>query len=179
MKEKTNTGRTDMKKVKIIAIALILSLATALCLSGCGQKTLSLTGDLRDIVADVTSQFDFEGVEFIYSDDELAGDILYFSYGFDDISLFEDYVLCQRASGRAASFIIIRFKDGADVDAIKETLQINYVEAMYSLFELYIPEEYDIALGASYKIYDNAIVLAVYDTQGNEGIFSAVDNYAK
>ncbi len=167
-----------MKNLKIIAIALIIAIATALCFTGCGQKTPNLTGDLHDIVADVTSQFDFEGVEFIYSDDELAEDILYFSYGFDDISLFEDYVLCQRASGRAASFIIIRFKEGADVEAIKETLQYNYVESMYSLFELYIPEEYDIALGASYKVYNNALVLAVYDTDGNEDIFAVVDKYA-
>ncbi len=167
-----------MKNLKIIAIALIFAIATSLCLAGCGQKTLNLTGDLHDIVADVTAQFDFEGVEFIYSDDELAEDILYFSYGFDDISLFEDYVLCQRTSGRAASFIIIRFKEGADVEAIKETLQYNYVEAMYSLFELYIPEEYDIALGASYKVYGNALVLAVYDTEGNGDIFAVVDKYA-
>ncbi len=167
-----------MNKIKVIAIALIIAIATALCLAGCGAKPTNLTGDLKDIVADVTSQFDFEGVEFIYSDDELAEDILYFSYGFDDISFFEDYVLCQRASGRAASFIIIRFKDGADVEAVKETLQSNYVEAMYSLFELYIPEEYDIALGATYKMYDNALVLAVYDTEGNGDIFAVVDKYA-
>jgi hypothetical protein len=165
-----------MKKTISCLLALILIFSLVAC--GASKPT-RLTSNLKDIVRDVTATFDFEGVEFYYSDSAEGEDLLYFSYGFDDASLFEDYVLCMRGSGRAASFVIIRFKDGADAQAIKDTLQTYYVEAMYSLFQLYIPEEYDIAKGATYKIYDNAVVLAVYDTEGNEAIFDVVDKYAE
>ena len=171
-----------MKKhtCKFLSVILIIAIATAFCLAACAEKkATTLTGSPKDIVRDVTSKLDFSGVEFLYKGDDMAEDVLYFTYGIDDPSVIEDFAICQRADGRAASFAILKFAEGTDAEALKETLQLYYVEAMYSLFQLYIPEEYDIALGATYKIYDNAIVLAVYDTKGNTEVFDIVDKYAE
>jgi len=165
---------------KLLSLILIITVTAALFLAACSEKKADLlTGNLKDVVRDVTSEFDFSGVEFLYKGDDMAEDVLYFTYGIDDPSIIEDFAICQRADGRAASFAILRFAEGTDAEALKDTLQTYYVEAMYSLFQLYIPEEYDVALGATYKIYDNAIVLAVYDTNGNTAIFDVVDKYAE
>ena len=165
---------------KLLSLALIIAVTAALFLAACSEnKGSTLTGSPKDIVRDVTSKFDFSDVEFLYKGDDMAEDVLYFSYGIDDPSVIEDFAICQRADGRAASLAILKFGENVNADELKNTLQTYYVEAMYSLFQLYIPEEYDIALGATYKIYDNAIVLAIYDTAGNTEIFNVIDKYAE
>lgn len=165
--------------MKRIVSLLLLVLLLSLSLCSCGGKGNRLEGNLKDIVADVTANYDFSGVKFVYSGTEEGTDMLYYSYGFDSEEGLTDYVLCERANGKAASFIIIRFGDGITAETIKNTLQTEYVEASYSNFQLYIPEQYEIDLGATYKIYDNAVVLVIYDTTGNTGVLSTVDKYAE
>lgn len=170
-----------MKKfISVILIAIFVITTTSSCGGG---KSNRLEGDLKDIVAKVNESNDLSFVNFTYSTDEGAEDILFYIYGVeeDKSSLLEDYVISERGDSKAASFAIFRFKDGsgADLEAFKDAIQYYYVEGMYSLFNLYIPEEYEIAKGATYKIYDNAVVLAVYDTSGNNTIFDIVNTFAK
>jgi len=156
-----------------------LLVITAAEMAAEGKPAAEIAETCRGLAPCVDASFIIDSLEFLYKGDDMAEDVLYFTYGIDDPSIIEDFAICQRADGRAASFAILRFAEGTDAEALKDTLQTYYVEAMYSLFQLYIPEEYDVALGATYKIYDNAIVLAVYDTNGNTAIFDVVDKYAE
>ena len=69
---------------KLLSFILIITVTAALFLAACSEKKADLlTGNLKDVVRDVTSEFDFSGVEFLYKGDDMAEDVLYFTYGID------------------------------------------------------------------------------------------------
>ena len=175
-----------MKKFLVLVTTVFMLFAASACSSTQNNETTEagndLKGSLSELVAKVCEKYDFSPESFVYSGSDDAADVLYLVYGVENPDILEDYVLYQRGDAKAATFAVFRFKDGtekATITEFKDAIQYYYVEGMYKDFKLYNPDEYKIAEGASYKQYDNALVLAVYDTDGNNGIFQITDTFKK
>jgi hypothetical protein len=166
--------KRTLKAIASAVMILILFSLTASC--SAGKK---LTGELKDIVAKVSETADFSSAEFVYSGDEGAEDILYSIYGVEDSSKLEDYVLSLRGEGKATSLAIFRFKEKVDYEAFKQNIKTYYVEGMYSQLKLYIPEQYQIAENHTFSTYDNAVVLIIYDNEGNKAVSDIIDTFVK
>lgn len=145
---------------------------------GCSSGK-NLTGDLKDIVAKVSESADFSGADFVYSADEGAEDVVYGIYGVEDSSILQDYVLSLRGEGKAASLAIFRFKDSVDLEVFKANLKTYYVEGMYSTLQLYIPDQFQLAENHTFSTYDNAVVLIIYDNDGNKVVSDIIDTFVK
>ena len=117
-----------MKKVKIFSLVAIL-LGGLFLLSGCGQK--ELTGSLEKIMNDL-NEYTFKG----YADDEKpmlmninvlqdAPDNIEYYIGTTDIE-YEEILASEPMMGsQAYSVVLVKMKDGADIEDAKQKILDN------------------------------------------------------
>ena len=115
-----------MKKIKLLSLVVVL-LGGLFLLSGCGQK--ELTGSLEDIMNDL-NEYVFKG----YSDEEkpmlmnmdvleMAPDNVEYYIGKANIEYEEIFASEPMMGSQAYSVVLVRMKDGADIEAAKEELR--------------------------------------------------------
>lgn len=114
-----------MKKIKLISLVAVL-LGGLFLLSGCGQK--ELTGSLEEIMNDL-NEYVFKG----YGDDEKpmlmntnvlveAPDNIEYFIGTRDIEYEEILASEPMMSSIAYSVVLVRMKDGSDIEAAKQQI---------------------------------------------------------
>ena len=131
-----------MKKIKLFSIFAIL-LGGLFLLSGCGQK--ELTGSLEDIMNDL-NEYTFKG----YGDDEkpmlmntnvleMAPDNIEYYIGTKEIEYEEIYASEPMMSSIAYSVVLVRMKDGANIEDAKTKIKENVNPRKWMCVE--VPEE--------------------------------------
>lgn len=114
-----------MKKIKVFSIFAVL-LGGLFLLSGCGQK--ELTGSLEEIMSNL-NDYVFEG----YADDEKPmlmninvlqeqPDNIEYFIGTTDIEYEEILASEPMISSIAYSVVLVKMKDGSDIEAAKEKI---------------------------------------------------------
>ena len=114
-----------MKKIKLLSLVAVL-LGGLFLLSGCGQK--ELTGSLEEIMNDLNA-YVFEG----YGDDEkpmlmntnvleMAPDNVEYYIGKANIEYEEILASEPMMSSIAYSVVLVRMKDGSDIEAAKQEI---------------------------------------------------------
>jgi len=114
-----------MKKIKLLSIVVVL-LGGLFLLSGCGQK--ELTGSLEEIMNDL-NEYVFKG----YGDDEkpmlmnmdvleMAPDNIEYYIGTTDIEYEEIYASEPMMGSQAYSVVLVKMKDGSDIEAAKQKI---------------------------------------------------------
>ena len=117
-----------MKTIKKL-FALILVCTTILTLTGCGEKNVE--GSLEDIMKSINTHT-YEGL----ADDEKpmlmdidvlkdASDNIEYYIGTDEIEYEEIYASEPMMSSIAYSVVLVRMKDGADIEAAKTEIKEN------------------------------------------------------
>lgn len=119
-----------MKKVLSFALAIVLVLS----LSACGNKTTSkdtnLEGSLEDLITKIydTADLDDEFREYVVCRSEfteITSENIEYYLGTDDIEYQEGLVSEPMIQSIAFSLVLLRVKEGADVDAIKTSIKEN------------------------------------------------------
>lgn len=119
-----------MKKVLSFALAIVLVLS----LSACGNKTTSkdtnLEGSLEDLITKIydTADLDDEFREYVVGRSEfteITSENIEYYLGTDDIEYQEGLVSEPMIQSIAFSLVLLRVKEGADVDAIKTSIKEN------------------------------------------------------
>ena len=131
-----------MKKIKIFSLVAIL-LGGLFLLSGCGQK--ELTGSLEDIMNDL-NEYTFKG----YADDEKPmlmnikvleeqPDNIEYFIGTTDIEYKEILASEPTMSSIAYSVVLVKMKEGSDIEGAKQKILDNVNPAKWWCVE--VPKE--------------------------------------
>lgn len=163
--------------VSVIALICIVSV-----LSSCGEnKANTLSCDIYAAAEKVTTELDFSGAHILTDKDDEAEFMLMFQYGVEDEEALEaitGYVLTAPEANSAKTFAVITFKEGTDmtvIESVKQTVTDIYLANLIETTATYNVDEAKIADNATFKLYDNALVLAAYDTDGNTQVFDLIN----
>ena len=74
-----------------------------------------------------------------------------------------------------SSLQVFASTDAAAIEDVKGQIQSVFIQNLVNYTANYDPEQSKIASAASFKLYDNALVMASYDTEGNTAVFEAVE----
>lgn len=138
-----------MKKLTRILL-VVLSLMLALSAVGCSagkEAAPEVNVPVQEIADEILAMPEvFPALGFM--GEELLSDM----FGID-FSLLEEYSLNDPMMNVHAHILYIaKVKDAADVETVKAAFE-NRLTAMQSAFEMYLPDQYDLALAG--KIVDN------------------------
>lgn len=164
-----------MKKILVFLFATLISISVAV---GCSKTVAELDGTLSEIVEKACAASDFSSVSFTYMQDDFSDEILMYMYGVEDdtlIDYIDDFVLCQRSGVSAATFAVIRFKDGTDdsvIDAVKTAVVDTYVKSLENALLPYDPTQYSIAKNYDLRTVGNSIVLVI--CEDTDAVFDAI-----
>jgi len=160
-------------------VSLILCAISLVLLCSCSGSTATLDGSMAEIVAKAEKAADFSSVTFTYLADDYSDEVLMFTYGLEDETLYntvEDFVLSSRSGMFAATFSVIRFANGtsnADIESIKQIITDAYVAPLIGALRPYDPEQTAIAEKYQFKIYGNTLVLVISDKA--DEVFKAIE----
>ena len=166
-----------MKKFVSLVLSAILLLALCAC-GGSGAKTLN--GTLAEITEKACNAADFSSASFTYMSDEYSDEVLMFTYGLEDEAVcnaVEDFVLSSRSGMFAATFAVIRFKDGSSdsvIENARSTITEMYVTPLIGALKPYDPEQAAIAEKYQFKSYGNTLVLVIC-AEGADTVFNAIE----
>lgn len=141
-----------------------------------------LQASAKEIAAKVQSGVELTGASWIASDEPDADLTLMFNYGVEEdeqVDAIEDYVLSTITSNDYPYYFgVIRCKEGTDkavIDAIAETVRNSYPQDVIHQMAKYNGAWSAVAEGFTLKTYDNGVVVAAYDTEGNDAVISLVE----
>ncbi|MBQ7671028.1 MAG: DUF4358 domain-containing protein [Clostridia bacterium] len=142
------------------------------------SNVLSATAD--GLKASLPEKLDLSDLDVMTNGDDKLG-ILAFIYGVDEAA-FEDidsyFVTNSHRSTDARALAVIFFKEGTSADkieSVKNSIETIFVKNLVNTTATYDPEQAKIASAASFKVYDNALAFASYDTDGNAQVFEAIE----
>ena len=108
-----------MKKILLVTFTFIISLT----LMGCGAKNVE--GTLEEIMSKVYSTLGEDETPMMLTNTEITKENIEMYLGTSDIE-FEEALASESATGSIAhSVVLLRVKDNADVEAIKEKIEDN------------------------------------------------------
>ena len=108
-----------MKKILFMLCALVLSIS----LTGCGQKNVE--GTLEEIMDKVYASIPEDERPMMLMNTEITEENVEMYLGTSDIE-FEEALASESMTGSIAhSVVLVRVKDGANVEAIKEKIEQN------------------------------------------------------
>lgn len=162
-----------MKTIKKL-FALLLVCTTILTLTGCGEKNVE--GSLEDIMKSINTHT-YEGL----SDDEKpmlmdidvlkdASDNIEYYIGTDEIEYEEIYASEPMMSSIAYSVVLVRMKDGADIEAAKTEIKENVNPAKWMCVD--VPKDKVIVKSKG----DLIILIMVADDTFREKLEEGFDN---
>ena len=171
-----------MKKLIAIILTLICVLSLAACGSGeTGEESNVLSATAEDLAKTLPEKLDLDDLDVLTDKDQAAENIL-FIYGIDDAirNTVDSYLITNtHRSTDPRSIVVLFFKDGEnvkdDIAAAKKGIDEVFLKTLRNATATYDPEAAKIVNSASFKEYDNALVLASYDADGNEVVFKAVE----
>lgn len=174
--------RLKMKNTVKTAISALLVLCTVcFLLASCGEEASNvLTADIYAAAENVTSNLDFGDAAIMTDKDENSDFVLMYQYGVEDeatLETIEGYVITSPEANRARTIAIIKFKDGTDasvIEGVQKTITDVYLANLIETTATYNADEALIADKATFKLYDNALVLAAYDADGNAQVFDLI-----
>ncbi len=146
------------------------------------KAATSLSVSAKELVEAVKGGADFSVTAFISSDEADADLPLYFDYNISDeaqIAALSDYVIGTMGAPDSPYYLsVFRFKDGTAaelIDAFAEAVAATYPAYVKEQMVLYNGEAVGIAEGYTMKTYDNGVIIAAYDEDGNDIVFSLID----
>lgn len=167
---------------KIISLALCLVLCFSVFVSCAKDDGSSLTKSVYEAAENVQSQFDFGETAFYKDTDEYAVDCLMYQYGIEDqtvLDAVDQFVITVPATNSAKTFALISFKEGTaaeTIDAAKQAIETVYIANLINSTAVYDITQSEIADKASFVTYDNALLVVVYDANGNTEVIGAVNS---
>lgn len=188
-----------MKKIiKCACLALCIFMFAAL-LASCndneksgaegagGDNSNKFPKDLQSATTLIKEKFDFSDTEFISSEDESREsweieDTLINLYGIEDEALLDTidkFVVTYPATNSSKTFALFFFKDGVSAETVGEVqTAVNdvYVQNLIATNAIYDPEQSALAEKRTFKAYDDALLLVIYDTNGNTEILDALNS---
>ena len=166
---------------KIIAIALVI--LSVLALASCGETAPAanrLEKTAGDIAKTLPEKIDLTDLDCLTNETDALG-VLEFIYGVteENSEKIDSYFITNtHRSTDARAVAVIFFKEGTDaavIEDVKGQIQSVFIQNLVNYTANYDPEQSKIASAASFKLYDNALVMASYDTEGNTAVFEAVE----
>ena len=142
------------------------------------SNVLAATAD--GLKASLPEKLDLSDLDVMTDADDKLG-ILAFIYGVDDAAfgnIDSYFVTNSHRSTDARALAVIFFKEGTSAEAIgnvKNSIETVFVKNLVNTTATYDPEQAKIASAASFKLYDNALAFASYDTAGNAQVFEAIE----
>lgn len=111
-----------MKKTIKLLLLLVVCMAS---LTGCGSKTIE--GELSDIMQDIYTDINQEDMPMLdnFNVLEMAPDNIEYYIGTKDIEYEEIYASEPMMSSVAYSVVLVRMKDGADIEGAKTKIKEN------------------------------------------------------
>ena len=106
-----------MKKFGLIAILLV----AVLLVSGCGNKNVE--GKLEDLMAKIYENIPEDEKPMMLTNTEVTEENVEYFLGTADIEYEEALASEPAVSSIAHSVVLVRVKDGADIEAIKTTIK--------------------------------------------------------
>ena len=164
------------KAIRLLSVITALSLVLII-FAACSEKSNTLDGDIYAMAQTITSKLDFGDAHILSDKDDGAEFALMFQYGVEDDSVLDAisaYVITAPEANSAKTVAIITFKEGTDasvIEGVKQTITDVYLANLIETTATYNVDEAKIADNATFKLYDNALVLAAYDTEGNSQVF--------
>ena len=164
-------------------VSIILVIICALSLAACGEpevKSNRLEKTASSIAAALPSAIDLSDLDCLTNEDDRLGQ-LEFIYGVttDNMEKIDSYfVTNSHRSTDARAVAVIFFKEGTEasvIESVKTQIQDVFVKNLVNYTANYDPEQSKIAAAASFKVYDNALAFASYDTNGNTVVFDAIE----
>ena len=156
-----------MKKFTRVML-VVLSLMLALSAVGCSAKAPEAAPEVNvpvqtiyDEIMTIPDAFPMLG----FMGEEILTDM----FGID-FSLLEEYSLNDPMMNVHAHILYIaKVKDAADVEAVKAAFETR-LTAMQASFEMYLPDQYDLAMAG--QIVDNGKYVMLVVSQDNEAVIA-------
>ena len=132
------------------------------------------------VAASLPNEIDLSDLDCLTNEDDTLGQ-LEFIYGVsgENLENIDTYFVTRsHRSTDARAVAVIFFKEGTDaeaIEAVKGQIQEIFVKNLVNYTANYDPEQSKIAAAASFRIYDNALAFASYDTEGNTAVFDAIE----
>lgn len=167
------------KSLKIISLAIAV-LTALLSFASCGESSNTLDCDIYEAAKTVSSTLEFGDATILTDKDENAEFVFMFQYGVEDEAILEaidSYVITSPEANSARTIAIVKFKEGTDksvIEGVQKSITDVYLANLIETTAAYNVDEALIADKATFKLYDNALVLAAYDTNGNTQVFDLV-----
>lgn len=158
-----------MKKIKKLFL-LLLVCASLVSLTGCGEKNVE--GELSDIIAKIYADLETDEMPMLDSINvlEMAPDNIEYYIGTKDIEYEEILASEPMMSSIAYSVVLVRMKDGADIEAAKTKIADTVNPRKWMCVE--VPEEDVIVKSKG----DLIILIMVGDENTREKIEKGFDN---
>ena len=167
-----------MKKI----IAFILTAICVLSLASCGGSSNKLEATASDLAKTLPEKIDLNDLDVMTDEDQTAQNIL-FIYGIeDDVKEALDSYLITNAhrSTDPRAVVVLFFKDAENVKdsiaAAKKGIEDIFLTNLRNSTATYDPEAAKVVNAATFKEYDNALVMVSYDTNGNEAVINAIES---
>ena len=169
-----------MKKITAIIIVLVFTLSLVSC-SGGETASNRLEKPVSEISKALSEKLDLSDLDCLTNADDNAENLLLFIYGVSESELenIDSYFITNsHRSTDARAIAVIIFKDNDKVSDSISNVQANirdiFLKNLVNTTATYDAEQAKIAGAASFKLYDNALVFASYDTEGNAQVFDAI-----
>jgi|GEM_PF-2798358 hypothetical protein len=170
-----------MKKIA----SIILVIACLLSFAACGSsepESNRLDTTSADIAKNLPDKLELDDLDCLTEKDSTAENLLVFIYGIDE-SLIEKidsyFITNSHRSTDARAIAVIFFKDSEtvkeDISSAESAIRDIYLKNLVNTTATYDAEQSKIAGAANFKLYDNALAFASYDTNGNSAVFDAIE----
>lgn len=110
-----------MKKIKLVSVSLLVVLL--ICLTGC--KSNNISGTLDEIMNKLYAGIAEEYLPMMLSNTEITVDNIENYVGVSDISFEEGIVSESQVGSIAHSVVLLRIKDGENIETIKTEIEKN------------------------------------------------------
>ena len=114
-----------MKNIKILSLFILL-VAGCVLLTGCGSK--SVEGKLENLMSKVYDKLPEDKTPMMLTNTKVTEENVEYYLGTSEIE-FEEAIASESGTGSIAhSVVLVRLKDGADVDAMAKSMNENVNE---------------------------------------------------
>lgn len=170
-----------MKKITSIVLVLFCILSLAACgAEEPASNRLDKTSD--EIAKALPDALDLSDLDCLTEKDESAETFLVFIYGLKEEMLegIDSYFITNsHRSTDARAITVIFFKDNdktaENIEAVKGCINDVFLKNLVNTTATYDAEQSKIASSATFKTYDNALVFASYDAEGNDAVIKAIE----
>ena len=160
-------------------VSIILALICVLSLASCGANTLDKTSG--EIAESLPEKIDLSELDVLTDEDEGSTDLLFFVYDLDESlgGAIESFMITNvHRNTDPRAIAVLFFKDSENVKdniASAKACLGEFLETRRNATATYDPESAAIVNAATFKEYDNALVMVSYDTNGNTEVFNAIE----